>query len=160
MFPTDRIVLGPHAYGRRPRTYGVVFHTTEYPSSSLGHGLQCVHDQSPAARVIAWAEGLAEVDDNLVVMGHLNWQTDRSDPGQWFIDLVMSEYASRPRRLQRPSRSANRSWPVRSPPSGRPIRPTCTPISMRWRGTAAPSGTSLPRDAWSLDPGLGASDAG
>lgn len=195
MFPTDRIELGPHAYGRRPRTYGVVLHTTEYPSSSLGHGLQCVHDQSEggslfagggsynfiltdegpilsvpfleasggisgdhtppsqistltgrpgtwaperfpwlrqmlppeayadpnlyllqiaisgrsaeldgyasigtiandAARIIAWAEGLAEVDDNLVVMGHLNWQTDRSDPGQWFIDVVMSEYAS------------------------------------------------------------------
>ena len=195
MFPLDRIELGPHSYGVRPNTYGVVLHTTEYPSSSLEHGLQCAHDQSPggslfagggsyhfiltddgpiltvpfleaaggisgdhtppsqispitgrpgtwaperfpwlrqmlapeayadpnlyllqiaisgrtaeldtyenvvalaadAAAILLWAEGLEEIVDNVVVMGHLNWQTDRSDPGQWFIDLVMSEYAA------------------------------------------------------------------
>ncbi|HEX7347466.1 MAG TPA: hypothetical protein VF253_11795, partial [Candidatus Limnocylindrales bacterium] len=47
-----------------------------------------------AAAILLWAEGLEEVDDNVVVMGHFNWQTDRSDPGQWFINLVMSEYAA------------------------------------------------------------------
>jgi hypothetical protein len=46
-----------------------------------------------AARIIAWAEDQPEFDSNLVVMGHLNWQTDRSDPSQWFIDQVMARYA-------------------------------------------------------------------
>jgi hypothetical protein len=186
-FPTDHIVLGPQTYGIRPRTFGVVIHTTEGPNSSLEAGLETIRMQSPggslfaeggsyhfiltdagpilsvpfleaaggisgdhtppsqggvwapdrfpwlrqmlpleayldpnnyllqisvsgrtgdlqdypniqdlardAARIIAWGEDQPEFDSNLVVMGHLNWQTDRSDPSQWFIDQVMARYA-------------------------------------------------------------------
>jgi hypothetical protein len=45
-----------------------------------------------AARIILWAEQSDWAEDNLVVSGHFNWQTDRPDPSQWFIDLVMSKY--------------------------------------------------------------------
>jgi hypothetical protein len=186
-FPTDRIELGPHAYGRRPATYGVCFHTTEFADSSMAQALKCIRDQSPggslfakggsynfiltnegpvlsvpfleasggltinhtpppaghwapnrypwlaqmlrtaamddpnnyllqiaisgktarllsdpaikrivddAARLLIWAERQPEMRDNLVVMGHLNWQTNRSDPGQGFIDRVMARYAA------------------------------------------------------------------
>jgi hypothetical protein len=194
-FPVDNIQLGPHTYGPRPRTFGVVLHTTEYADSSVASAEQCIRDQSPggslwsgggsynfvltdegpilsvpyleaaggisgdhtpptqisprtgkpgtwgpdrypwlrqmlpaeayndpnlyllqlsvsgktselhnypaihriaedAAEILAWAEVQPEIEDNLVVMGHMNWQTDRSDPGQWFIDLVLEKYAA------------------------------------------------------------------
>jgi len=185
-FPTDHIKLGPHAYGRRPATYGVCFHTTEFADTSMAQALNCIRDQSPggslfedggsynfiltnegpvlsvpfleasgglstnhnpppqghwgperypwlaqmlrtsamddpnnfllqiavsgrtarllddpainrivddAARLLVWAEKQPQMSDNLVVMGHLNWQTNRSDPGQGFIDRVMARYA-------------------------------------------------------------------
>jgi hypothetical protein len=189
------IELGPHSYGRRPGTYGVVIHTTEGSDTSRVSAMSTISQQSPggglyagggsysfivndadpilsvpyleaaggitgdhtppsqivpgsnpprigvwapdrfpwlrqmlpaaayadpnayllqisisgktaelmgypnveklatdAARIIAWAEEQPEIEDNLVVMGHFNWQTDRSDPGQSFIDLVLEKY--------------------------------------------------------------------
>lgn len=182
MFPTDNIQLGPHTYGRRPKTYGVVLHTTEGPNSSMAAakgtatwqspggggwagggsynfiltddgplltvpyleaagGLSGTHDPAwwrpdrfpwlkqslpavayndpnlymlqlsvsgktsqlqsyprihriaeDAAKIIKWAEDSDWAENNLVVSGHFNWQTDRSDPSQWFVDLVMEKY--------------------------------------------------------------------
>ena len=45
-----------------------------------------------AARLILWAERQPDIKDNLVVTGHFMWQTNRSDPGQWFLDRVMRRY--------------------------------------------------------------------
>lgn len=47
-----------------------------------------------AAKILLWAEAQPEIADDLVVMGHMHWQTDRSDPGQWFLDMVMARYAA------------------------------------------------------------------
>jgi hypothetical protein len=46
-----------------------------------------------AARLVLWAERSDWARDNLVVTGHFMWQTNRSDPTQWFIDRVMERYA-------------------------------------------------------------------
>ena len=251
-FPTDRIELGPHAYGRRPRTYGVVIHTTEYPSSSLADGLRCIRDQSPggslyagggsyhfvltdegpilavpyldaagglsgdhtpptqisprtgrpgtwsperfpwlrqalpaeayadpnlymlqlsvsgrtallstypslprivddAARIIAWAEGLPEVEDNLVVSGHLNWQTDRSDPGQAFIDRVMARYAeltAEPAPPPEPSQPTREERLAREVIGLRAAKPTGASRWARWTGLIqAADGLPLRREA-------------
>lgn len=45
------------------------------------------------ARLIRWAERQPDIKDNLMVSGHFMWQTNRSDPSQWFIDEVMDRYA-------------------------------------------------------------------
>lgn len=43
-----------------------------------------------AARIIVWAEREAWGADNLVVSGHLHWQTNRSDPGAAILDAVVA----------------------------------------------------------------------
>lgn len=46
-----------------------------------------------AARLTKWVEEQAWGADNLVFSGHLNWQSNRSDPGQPTIDRILAEYA-------------------------------------------------------------------
>lgn len=44
------------------------------------------------ARLVIWFEQSAWGADNAVLCNHLNWQTDRSDPGLGLIDLVLQRY--------------------------------------------------------------------
>ena len=180
MFPLERIDLGPHTYGLRPATYGVILHTTEYPDTSRRSTDACIRDQSPGgslyagggsynfivdeegptltvpyleiaggltskrtnppwapaawlseklspaavwdpnayhlqiaisghaaslmasphvddiaidcARIIRWAEEQPWAADDLMVSGHLEWQSNKSDPGRNFLALVMDQY--------------------------------------------------------------------
>lgn len=180
MFPLERIQLGPHTYGRRASTVGVILHTTEAPDTSrrstdaviamqspggslyagggsytfivdeegptltvpyleIAGGLTSkrttppwspadwLRDKLPAAavwdpnahhlqiavsgraatlmadpavkaiaatcaRIIRWAEEQPWAADDLVVSGHLEWQSNKSDPGRDFLALVMAEY--------------------------------------------------------------------
>ncbi len=44
------------------------------------------------ARIIRWAELQPWAADDLLTSGHLHWQSNRSDPGQAFVDAVMAAY--------------------------------------------------------------------
>lgn len=43
-----------------------------------------------AARILAWVEAQPWSRDNLVLSGHMHWQTNRSDPGQALLDAVVA----------------------------------------------------------------------
>ena len=122
-FPWLRELLGPAAYAD-PNAYllqicvsGKTAALPKYPKIA-----RIVDD---AARILLWAEAQPEIADNLVVMGHLNWQTDRSDPSQWFIDQVLSRYAVL--TLKKPAPA-----------------PTPNPKITDWAGRSNPLGTKYP----------------
>lgn len=46
-----------------------------------------------AARLTIWVEAQAWGADNQVFSGHMDWQSNRSDPGQPIIDAILRRYA-------------------------------------------------------------------
>ena len=46
-----------------------------------------------AARLIRWFEQQSWAPDNAIVMGHADWQSDKSDPGAGVVDRVLARYA-------------------------------------------------------------------
>lgn len=79
-----------------------------------------------AARIVMWAEAQPEISDNLILMNHANWQTDRSDAGQWFLDQVLARYAV-----------LKKAVPA-------PVTPTPNPGITDWAGRTNALGTRFP----------------
>lgn len=54
-----------------------------------------------AARLVAWAERAGWGRDDLILSGHMHWQSNRSDPGAGVIDRILELYEERQRAAAR-----------------------------------------------------------
>jgi len=78
-----------------------------------------------AARLALWVERQPWGSDNLVFSGHLNWQSNRSDPSQRVVDAILARYVelTAPAPPQ-PAPPAPPPPPPAPPPPPPPPQPT------------------------------------
>lgn len=90
-FPWLKQMLSPAAYAD-PNAYllNVAFSGR---TADLLAGKMPPNMYETAARLTKWVEQQAWGADNAIFSGHLNWQSNRSDPGQQTIDRILSDYA-------------------------------------------------------------------
>lgn len=91
-YPWIRTMLGEAAYAD-PNAYLVAISLSGKTGEFVANGYP-PNMVETTARLIKWIEDQAWGNDNLVLTNHYHWQTDRSDPGVPFMDLVLARYAA------------------------------------------------------------------